>query len=96
MTKETEEAINILVNHTEPVRHHLHLILVLAGQHAKGFEKFPGYVLLDPTMHFHYSYGSQNGALYCIRPDGYIGFSSHPTHPAELQKYLTRSFKKLR
>jgi len=95
MTKEVRDVIRDLAEQTEPLREYLHLILILPLQHGKIYERFPGDVLLDPDMHFHFRYGSQRGALYVVRPDGYIGFASHPIRPEQLHEYLYRTFPKL-
>lgn len=95
ISQETQDVIHELAEKTAPLREYLHLMLVLPRQDTKGYENFPGEIYLDPDLHFHYTYGSQRGALYVIRPDGYIGFASHPIRPAELHKYLYRKFPKL-
>ena len=48
--------------------------------------------LLDTYGSLHEAYGIRSESLYLIRPDGYVGFRSHPVQADALLGYLSRFF----
>ena len=51
--------------------------------------------LLDTYGTLHEAYGIRSESLYLIRPDGYVGFRSHPVQADALLDYLSRFFVSL-
>ncbi len=49
-------------------------------------------VLRDPAGAVHRRYGAERGAIYLVRPDGYIGFRSLTANTAALEAHLTRVY----
>ena len=47
----------------------------------------------DPDHALHDRYGAREGAIFVIRPDGYVGLASHPADMAPLGDYFGRVFK---
>jgi 2-polyprenyl-6-methoxyphenol hydroxylase-like FAD-dependent oxidoreductase len=47
----------------------------------------------DPGHALHDRYGAKKGAIFVIRPDGYVGLASHPADMAPLGDYFGRVFK---
>ena len=54
-----------------------------------------GSLLLDPDHELHARYGADRETLYLIRPDGYIGLSSHPAREEPLEAYVAGVFPSL-
>jgi len=52
-----------------------------------------GEILLDPRGELHQRHGARSACLYVVRPDGYIGFRSHPPDPDPLKSYFTQIFR---
>ena len=94
-SEKTVACIRELVEFTEPIRDHLKFLIVSGMQNSAGFEEFSPNVFLDPSHHFHHHYGAETGAVFVIRPDSYIGFSSRPVEPKRVSKYLKNLFTKL-
>lgn len=67
-------------------------VAILARQDRAGFEEIDAEIYLDPDVRLHYKFGAQQGALYLVRPDGYIGFSSQPIQPESCASYLQKLF----
>ncbi len=44
----------------------------------------------DPTLEYHYTCGALHGAVYIVRPDGYIGFAGHPVRADAVKAYLKK------
>lgn len=94
-TPEILAAIQNVAQHVSKMDDRLKLMLLLGRQDMAGFGDFPGSVYLDPALHFHYTYGGQNGAIFVVRPDAYVGYVSYGFHEtATLKLYLTRLFSK--
>ena len=51
-----------------------------------------GSMLLDPDHEAHKLYGAGAGALYLIRPDGYVAFRGRPAAAESLLEHLSRLF----
>lgn len=47
----------------------------------------------DPTLEYHYTCGALHGAVYVVRPDGYIGFAGHPVRADAVATYLKKVMK---
>lgn len=94
-SKETLACIRELIALTAPIRDQIKVLVILARQNMQGFEDIQATVLLDPTHHFHHHYGAETGALFVVRPDSYIGFSSRPIETKKTSKYLKRLFTDL-
>jgi 2-polyprenyl-6-methoxyphenol hydroxylase-like FAD-dependent oxidoreductase len=45
-------------------------------------------IFFDSDQSFHHTYKAESPCLYLIRPDGYIGFRSHPPDLSHLEKHL--------
>jgi 2-polyprenyl-6-methoxyphenol hydroxylase-like FAD-dependent oxidoreductase len=50
--------------------------------------------LFDEDHSFHHVYGAASPCLYLIRPDGYVGFRSHPIDLTHLRTHLQSIFDK--
>ncbi|MDX2227865.1 MAG: FAD-dependent monooxygenase [Verrucomicrobiae bacterium] len=94
-TTETHASIKNLISLVEPIREHLRVILVIAGQDSAAFSSCTADLFLDPAMEFHFTYGAQKGGLFLIRPDAYIGLSTRPIRVPEAEKFLRKLFVKL-
>ncbi|HYP46230.1 MAG TPA: FAD-dependent monooxygenase [Propionibacteriaceae bacterium] len=68
----------------------VHTKLVLAGPPAR--EGHPHPVMLDPEKGAHRTYGATAGALYLIRPDGYVGRRMSPADAGAVSEYLDTIF----
>jgi len=55
-------------------------------------KEIAGQVLVDVAGVLRKSYGGESDCLYLIRPDGYIGYRSHPIEATHLLEYLQRFF----
>ena len=62
--------------------------VVVAGNDKPENLDWDGTVLLDARRELHGTYGAGMGALYLVRPDGYIGFRSQPVRGDQLLRYL--------
>ncbi len=94
-SEKTVSCIQKLIELTEPIRDQLKVLVVVGQQNLEGYEDVSTTVLLDPSHHFHHHYGAETGAVFVIRPDSYIGFSSRPIESKHVTKYLKRLFTKL-
>ncbi|HLW01668.1 MAG TPA: FAD-dependent monooxygenase [Ktedonobacterales bacterium] len=47
-------------------------------------------ILLDTELAVHQRYGADSECLYLVRPDGYIGYRSHPADAGALDDYLKK------
>jgi hypothetical protein len=50
--------------------------------------------LIDDQGHFHHTYGGEDGLLFLIRPDGYIGFIGGSKSIGSLESYLEQFYCK--
>ena len=50
--------------------------------------------LIDDQGHFHHAYGGEDGLLFLIRPDGYIGFIGGSKSIGSLESYLEQFYCK--
>lgn len=46
----------------------------------------------DPEGSLHRRYGAEAGALYLVRPDGYIGYRDREANLGEIRRYLGKVF----
>ena len=66
--------------------------LVVGGDEPPATLDWAGRMLLDPGQELHGSYGANAGALYLVRPDGYVGFRGTVTGGKAVLGYLRRLF----
>ncbi|WP_218082421.1 FAD-dependent monooxygenase [Anthocerotibacter panamensis] len=71
---------------------HVAVYLVIPGKDPPTDLKEQPLVLLDPQLALHLAYGAQEGGLYLLRPDGYVGFRSRRMDGTDVSTYLSHFF----
>lgn len=69
-------------------------IIIHGGQNPSLYSGLDAELYVDPTLHLHFRYAAQAGGIFLVRPDLYVGFSSHRLDNGKLKKYLGNLFEK--
>lgn len=89
------QEIRKLLEVIAPVSEQIALAIVSDELTDARLEGLDATLFADPTLEYHYACGALHGAVYVVRPDGYIGFAGHPVRADAVTTYLKKVMKNI-
>jgi len=89
---ESIRAIEDLLQAIEKYSERIEPLVIYGGQNPSRCQHLQTPLCIDPTLHLHFRYAAQRGAVFLLRPDLYFGYVALDLQRAPLEKYLQKLF----